>query len=114
MPADYNGGTVTAQFIWVANSASGNSVNWAIQAVSRADNENLDAAFGTQQNVVDANKTTAYNLNISDVSSPLTIAGTPAAGELVNWRIFRSSGLAADTLAATARLIAVVINYTRS
>src|SRR5690349_3123151 len=113
MPSDYGGGTITAQFYWVANSASGNSVIWAIQAVSRADNDNLDVAFGTQQSVTDANKTTAYNLNISDATPAVTIAGTPAAGELVNWRIFRSSGTAGDNLAATARLIAVAINYTR-
>jgi hypothetical protein len=114
MPADYNGGTITAQFYWTANSTSGNSVLWGIYGVSIADNEALDVAFGTPQTVLDANKTTAYKLNISDATPAVTIAGSPVAGELVCWRIVRSGADPGDTLAATARLLAVVINYTRS
>lgn len=114
MPADYNGGTVTVRVIWTANSTSTNQTHFGIQAVARGDDDALDVAFGTQVNIYDPNKSTAYDVNISDLSTALTIAGTPAAGELVNWRIFRSSGDANDTLAATVRLIALIINYTRS
>lgn len=114
LPADYNGGTITAQFYWTADSTSGNSVLWGLYGVCIADDEPLDVAFGTEQTVLDANKTTSYKLNISAATPALTIAGTPAAGELVNWRIVRSGTHASDTLAAIARLIAVAINYTRS
>ncbi len=114
MPADYAGGTVTAKFYWTANSTSTNSVVWFIQAVSIADNEVIDIASGTTQSVTDANKSTAYKLNITDATPAITIAGTPAAGELVNWRIYRNPADASDTLAATARLFAVVITYTRA
>jgi hypothetical protein len=114
LPSDYGGGTITAKFYWTANSVSGNSVVWGIQAIAIADDEPLDVAFGTLQSVTDANHTTAYDLNISGATGAMTIGGTPAAGELVIWRVFRSSGNASDTLAATARLLAVVIEYTRS
>ncbi len=114
MPSDYAGGTVTAKFYWTANSTSTNSVYWGIQAAAIADNEGLDVVPGSRVAVVDANKSTAYKLNISDVSSAITIAGTPAAGELINWQIMRDSSNGSDTLAATARLIAVVITYTRA
>ena len=114
MPADYNGGTVTAKFYWTANSTSTNSVVWLIRAVAIADDEVIDVAMGTSQTVQDANKSTAYKLNISDATPALTIAGTPAAGELVAFRILRLCNDAGDTLAVTARLLAVVITYTRS
>lgn len=114
MPSDYAGGTITAKLYWTANSTSTNSVVWEIQAVAIADNEVLDVPVGTAQSVTDANKSTAYKLNVTDATSAITIAGTPAAGELVVLAVLRNAGNGSDTLAATARLIAVVITYTRS
>jgi hypothetical protein len=114
MPSDYGGGTVTAKFYWTANSTSTNAVVWQIRARCVADDESLDGAYGTTQTVTDANKSSAYDLNISDATPALTIAGTPAAGELVQWNIYRYADAAADTLAVTARLIAVAITYTRA
>lgn len=114
LPSDYGGGTVTATFYWTANSASTNSAVWGLQAVAVADDEALDVAFGTAQEVADANKSTAYKNNISAASSAITIAGTPAAGELVNWQIYRDPDDGSDTLAADALLIGVMITYTRA
>lgn len=113
MPADYNGGTVTARFLWTANSTSGNTVVWQLRGGCVADDEAIDVALGTSQVVADANKTTAYKLNISDETPAITLSGTPAAGELVLWRVARDPAHGSDTLAATARLIAMIINYTR-
>ena len=44
----------------------------------------------------------------------MTLAGTPAAGELVQFRIFRDADNGSDTLAADAKLIQVKIYYTKS
>ena len=114
LPSDYNGGTITAKFYWTANSTSTNSVVWHINAVCIADDQVLDVAQGTDQSVADANKSTAYKLNVSDSTAAITIAGTPAAGELCHIQIIRNTAAGSDTLAATARLIAVVLTYTRS
>lgn len=114
LPTDYNGGTITAKFYWTANSASANSVVWGIQGVCMADNETLDVASGTAQTVTDAHNATANKLNITAATAAVTIAGTPTANELVNWQFYRDPTNASDTLAATARLLAVVISYTRS
>jgi len=114
LPSDYDGGTMTAQFFWTANSTSTNSVVWKIAGVCFADDGTLDAAMGTYQSVTDANKSTAYDLNISDATSDITIAGTPAAGKLCNFKILRDPTDGSDTLAATARLLSVVLTYTRA
>ena len=54
-PDDYNGGTVTAKFIWTHNaqSALGNSVVWGFQARAYADGDAIDGAWGTAQEVSD-------------------------------------------------------------
>ena len=113
LPSDYGGGTVTAIFYWTANSTSTNSAVWGLQAVTMADDDALDVAFGTAQEVADANKSTAYDLNVSAATSAITIAGTPAAGELINWQIYRDVADGSDDLAVDALLIGVMITYTR-
>jgi hypothetical protein len=41
------------------------------------------------------------------------LAGTPAASELVQFRVSRDPTSGSDTLAQTARLLGVMITYTR-
>lgn len=114
MPSDYDGGTVTAIFYWTANSTSTNNVIWGLKAVAMADDDTMDVAYGTAKEVTDANKSTAYDLNVTAATSALTIAGTPAAGKLVNWRIYRKAADGSDNLAVDALLKGVMITYTRA
>jgi hypothetical protein len=114
MPSDYNGGTFTAKFYWLATGTSTNSVRWTIEARSFGDLETLDQAFGTAVAVDDAHSATASQVQISAATAAVTPAGTPAGGELMAFKIGRASGHANDTLAVAALLLGVAIIYTRS
>ena len=111
MPDNYDGGTITAQFIWTANSASTNSVVWGIQGRSYGDNEAIDATWGTAQTVTDANGSSANTVRISSATSAVTLAGTPAGGEMVQFRLYRDANNGSDNLAADARFIACKVEY---
>ena len=111
MPANYAGGTVTARFVWTANSTSTNSVLWGCDARAFGNDVTIDQAFGTPQEITDANTATAYQVHISDPTPAITIAGTPAAGQMVQFRVYRNSASGSDTLAATANLLQVIISY---
>jgi hypothetical protein len=113
MPSDYNGGTITAVFYWVAGNASTNSVRWGLQARAFADSNLIDQAFGTAQEVTDANQAND-SVNISAATPAITIGGTPAAGNFVQFRAYRNPADAADNLAATAELLSIRITYTRA
>ena len=113
MPVDYNGGTITAVFYWVAGTASTNSVRWGLAARAYADSDALDQAFGTAQEVTDANQADD-DVNISAATPAITIGGTPAGSNFVQFRAFRNPADAADTLAATAELLSIRITYTRA
>ena len=113
MPSDYNGGTITAVFYWVAGDASTNSVEWGLAARAFADGDALDQAFGTPQEVTDANQAND-DVNISAATPAITIGGTPAASNYVQFRAYRNPADANDTLAATAELLAIRITYTRA
>jgi hypothetical protein len=113
MPSDWDGGTITARFWWTATGTSTNSVVWAIEGRSYGDLETIDQGYGTAQQVADAHSATALQAQLSDATPEITLAGTPAAGELVHFRVKRVPADASDTLAVDAMLLAVVITYTR-
>jgi hypothetical protein len=110
MPKGWNEGTVTAYFLWSNASGTGNVV-WAIQAVAISDDDALDAAFGTAQSVTDG-VTAAGDLMQSAETSAITIAGSPAAGDLVVFQAYRDASNGSDTFASDARLHGVVVIYT--
>jgi hypothetical protein len=114
MPSDWDGGTITAQFWWTATGTSTNPVEWALEGRSYGDSETIDQAYGTEQVISDAHTATALQAQLSGSTPAITLGGTPAAGELVHFRIKRNPASGNDTLAADAMLLAVVIAYTRT
>ena len=114
MPSDWDGGTLTAQFIWMADDLTTNSVVWAVKMRSFADNEAIDAVWGAANTVADANGGASYTVRISAATSAITAAGTPAGGELLQIEIYRYATDAADTLTVDARLLGVIFTYTRN
>jgi len=113
MPSDYDGGTITAQFYWLADTTSTNSVVWGLAARAYADADLFDQAFGTAQEATDAN-TGQLDVNISPLTPAITIGGTPAASNFVVFRAYRNPVAGGDNLAATALLLAVRVTYTRA
>jgi len=114
MPSDWDGGTVTAEFYWTYDTGSAAEVVvWGIQGRSYGDDEAVDQAWGTAQTVSDA-AIAAGDVHVSAATSAVTLAGTPAAGELVQFRVFRDANSASDTLAGDALLLGVMITFTRS
>lgn len=110
MPKSWNRSTLTFIPIWTAGSGSGGVV-WALQAAAVSDAETLDAAYGAAQVVID----TFLGANIlhrGPESAAITVAGAPAIGDTVDFRIFRNVGHASDTLAVDARLIGLEIYAT--
>lgn len=112
MPSDWDGGTVTAVFYWTCTGGGGSeTVEWNLQGRSFANDEALDQAWGTEQPIVDT-WIADNDLHVSGATPAITLAGTPAASELVQFRAYRD--VSGDDLGADARLIAVRITFTRS
>ena len=112
MPKSWNEGTLICQFVWSHAATTTNfGVAWQIQAVAFANDDALDAAFGTAVTVTDTGGTT-NDLYITDETSAMTVAGTPAAEEYVVFQIARAPANASDTMAIDARLHGVKIHYT--
>lgn len=106
-PASWNLSTVTFIPYWTAASGTGD-VTWALSGVAISNDDVIDAAFGTAQSSTDTLIATT-DIHVGPESSAITIAGTPAAGDIVYFKIARDI---ADTLNADARLIGIKLIYT--
>lgn len=111
MPKGWDEGTITAAFVWShAATATNFGVAWELAGVAVSDDDALDVAFGTAQTVTDTGGTTndAY---ITAATSAITIAGSPAANDLVMFQVNRAPANGSDTMAIDARLHGVRLMY---
>lgn len=109
MPKSWNRGTITFAPIWSHPSTTTNfGVAWNLQAVAISNDDPIAVPFGTAQLSVDTGGTT-NDLYIGPESAAITVAGTPAIGDTVFFRVSRVVGDAGDNLAVDARLHGIVI-----
>ena len=112
MPSYWNEGTITFQVYWTTAATDTDGVAWALSGVVCSDNDTIDAAFGTAVVVTDDALGAAEDLCITAESGAVTIAGTPAAGDLAYFNISRDVSDANDDMTEDARLIGIKIFYT--
>jgi hypothetical protein len=107
MPDSWDGGTITFQPIWTTAGTTG-TVVFSLAGRSFANDDAIDQAYGTAQTSTDT-FIAAGDVHIAPTSSAITLAGTPAGGQLVQLKITRD--VSEDTLDADARLIAIKLEY---
>lgn len=112
MPKSWNEGTVTFKAYWSHPSTTTNfGVAWKLQAVAMSDDDAIAAAYGTGVSVTDTGGTT-NDLYVTAESSAITIAGTPAAEDMVFFRLFREPSDGSDNMAVDARLHGITLFIT--
>lgn len=112
MPKSWNEGTVTFKPHWSHAATTTNfGVVWSLQAVAVSDDDAIAAAFGTEQTSTDTGGTT-NDLYAGPESSAITVAGTPAAEDMVFFRVSRVTGDGGDTMAIDARLHGITLYIT--
>ena len=112
MPKSWNEGTLTYQVYWTPGSTNTGDCIFGLQAVACADSDTIDVAYGTAVNVTDAGIGTVEDQQISSESGAVTVAGSPAAGELTYFQLFRDANAGGDTFTADARVLGVKIFFT--
>ena len=111
-PKSWNLGTVTFQPMWSHAATTTNfGVAWALSGVARSDDDLGDVAFGTEVSVTDTGGTT-NDIYLGAESAAITVAGSPAVGDCVQFQFSRLPADAADTLAVDARLHGIRVSYT--
>lgn len=109
MPNGWNEGTVTFIPYWTADAGTATQTCiFSLAGVAISNDDVMNASMGTAQTSSDALIATG-DLHIGPESSAITIAGTPAANDLVVFQVARDIS---DTLAADARLIGIKLVLT--
>lgn len=107
-PKGWDAGTVWAQFLWTAASGSGDVI-WGIQGVAMENDDALDTAFGTAQEVTDT-LLASSDSHLSPETSAITISGA-ADDALTFFQVYRDAADASDTFSADAQLLGVKLIY---
>lgn len=116
MPPTWDRSTVKVKFYWssATGSTAGDTVEWAIKAGALADSDAIDTALGTPQVITDTLLAdNGTDLQITDATPALTVAGTPGVGELITWEVYRNTD-GTDDMAEDAWLVGVAIQYKRT
>lgn len=112
MPKSWNESTVTFIPVWSHASTTTNfGVVWGLDAAAISNDDAGDASFGTAQTSADTGGTT-NDIYQGPESSAITIAGSPAVGDWVQFRLHRDPSNASDTMAIDARLVGILLLYT--
>ena len=111
-PKSWNEGTVSFKAYWTVSSVVTTGVAWGLQGVAVSDNDTIDVAYGSAVVVTDDALNTTEDLCVTDESSSVTIAGTPAAEDMVFFRVFRDVSDANDDMTQDARLIGIKLFFT--
>ena len=112
MPDDWDGSTVNAVFYWTADGGAGaETVEWNLQGRSYGDDEAIDQAWGVSVAVSDTWLADG-DVHITAETASITLAGTPAADELVQFRAWRD--VSGDDLGADALLLSIKVIFGRT
>ena len=112
MPKSWNEGTLTYQVYWSPSTTNTGNAIFGLQAVACADSDTIDVAYGTAINVTDAGIGTVEDQQISSESSAMTVAGSPAAGELTYFQLFRDAADGGDTFTGECRVLGIKLFFT--
>jgi len=112
MPKSWNLGTVTYQVFWSpSNTNTGNAI-FGLQGLACTEGDTADAVFGTAIEVTDAGIGTVEDVQMTAVSSAMTIAGSPADDDYTFFQLYRDAADGSDTFTGDARVLGIKLFYT--
>lgn len=115
MPDAWDRSTIRLKFFWGAatGASASDGVTWGVSAQALSNDDAIDAAFSAS---VDTDDTVIAvgDLHVTAASAAVTVSGTPALGDMIQFEITRVVGDANDDMAEDAKLFGVQIQYTES
>ena len=112
MPKSWNLGTVTYQVFWSPSNTNTDNCIFGLQGVSCTEGDTADVVFGTAIEVTDAGIGTVEDVQMSAVSSAMTIAGSPADDDYTFFQLYRDAADGSDTFTGDARVLGIKLFYT--
>ena len=112
MPKSWNLSTVTYQVFWSPSNTNTDDCIFGLQGVSCSEGDTTDVVFGSAVEVTDAGIGTIEDIQMSAVSGPITIAGSPADNDQTFFQLYRDAADAGDDFTGEARVLGIKLFYT--
>lgn len=111
MPENWSLGTIKFKAYWLGASgcSADDTVEWELAAYAFSNDDAIDHALGSAQVISDA-ITADGDVQITGASPAITIGGTPAAEDLIHFKLSRNVG-GTDDMEEDAWLFGIVIEY---
>ena len=110
-PKSWNEGTVTFKAYFTVTGTNTGTVKWVLAGVAFSDDDTINATFSaTVGPSAKAHSGTSNDLNVTAESGALTINGSPAAEDLVFFRVMRD--VSEDNQSGDARLLGIKLFFT--
>ena len=112
MPKSWNLSTVTYQVFWSPGNTNTDNCIFGLEGVSCTEGDTADVVFGTAQEVTDAGIGTVEDVQMTAVSSAMTIAGSPADNDQTFFQLYRDAADGSDDFTGDARVLGIKLFYT--
>lgn len=112
MPKSWDEGTVSFKVFWETTNTGTAGVAWKLEGRAISDGDTVDSAYGTAITVTDAGQSSAAKRYATAESSAVTVGGTPAEGDICQFRLSRDPANGSDTMTEDARLVGVQLFFT--
>jgi len=110
-PKSWNEGTITFKAYFTVTGTNTGTASWALSGVAVSDDDTINASFGTAvAPTAKAHSGTSNDINVTAESGAVTIAGSPAAEDMVFFRIMRD--VSEDNQSGDARLLGIKLFFT--
>ena len=107
MPDDYDGGTIKIKPYWDADATASGTAVWGFKGQAYGNDNPIDAAWGSEVTSTDT-LLTVGDMHIGPATAALTIANTPALGDMIVIEIVCKT---ASTIAVDTFLMGIGIQY---
>lgn len=114
MPDTWDLGTIKVKFYTApaTGASSGDDYTFEIKAVSVGNDDTMDVAYGTGHHIdQEVSAGVDADLHISAATASITVGGTPALEDLIQFKITRLQDDAADNMPEDAKLRGIAIQY---
>lgn len=113
MPDIWDLGTLKAVFHWAPDTGGSGAVVWGLCSVAVSNDDAIDVAPGTEVTVADS-VIAVGDLHTTSATSAMTVGGTPAAGDVVFFKVRRIPSDAGDTMTQDALLLGLTLQWRES
>ena len=120
MPPTWDRSTIKLKFHWAGATgcSQGDIVTWGVDGVAKTNDDDIDGvAHGTSVTVDDTITAGLHgDLLTSGATGAVTVAGTPALGDIINLRVYRDAdgSEGSDDMTEDAWLFGITIQYKRT